>query len=117
MKKLCLAVVSLALLACSRPDAGVRVTAEKPVAPAPVAKARVEPVFYNGKTYQFRMTPRSGGLNDLSVAGMTSTQQKDAIAVATSSLRYFGCPDRKTGKLVGEPRYADAVWSMSARCG
>jgi hypothetical protein len=117
MKKAGLIVLLVCLAACSRPDNGVRVSVEKPVVPAPVQKSRNEPVFYNGKTYQFRMMPVPGGVFELSVAGMSAGQQKDAFAVATSSLRYFGCPEGKTGKLTNQPRYVGDIWQMSARCG
>lgn len=116
MKKIGLITLLVALAACSRPDNGVRVSVEKPVAPVPVQKARNEPVFYNGKTYQFRMVPVPGGVFDLSVAGMSTGQQKDAVAVATSSLRYFGCPEGMTGKLTNQPRYVANAWQMSAQC-
>jgi hypothetical protein len=118
MKMICVASLALALLGCSQTDNGVRISAEKPAPPpAPVQKARNEPIFYNGKTYQLRMVPTAGGIYDMSVAGMSAGQQKDAVAVATSSLRYFACPDGKTGKLTNQPRYAEASWKMSARCG
>ena len=118
MKMICVVLLFLALSGCSKNDSGVRISADKPVAPAaPVQKARNEPVFYNGKTYQLRMVPSEGGTFDMSVAGMSGGQQKDAVAVATSSLRYFACPEGKTGKLTNQPRYAEALWKMSARCG
>jgi hypothetical protein len=117
MKNRLIVFVALALLGCSRTDTGVRVSAEKPALPAPIQKARNEPVFYNGKTYRLQLTPLTGGIFDLSVAGMSASQQKDAVAVATSSLRYFSCPDGRTGKLTSEPRYVGTAWNMSARCG
>ncbi len=94
-------------------------SSQKPVVKAivPKAVARSEPVFYNGKTYQMNMTPQTGGLFDLAVNGMNAGQQKDAVAVATSSLRYFGCVEGKTGKLAGSPSYVAGSWKMSARCG
>jgi hypothetical protein len=107
----------LLLAACSRPESAVRVTAEKPVAPAPVPAARTEPIFYNGKTYQLKLAPQAGGNFDLAVNGMTAAQRKDAVAVATSALRYFACPDGKTGKLNNAPVFGGGSWKMSARCG
>lgn len=99
-------------------DNGVRVSSQKTVAKAvaPRPVARSEPVFYNGKTYQMNMTPQAGGVFDMAVNGMTGDQQKDAVAVATSSLRYFGCVEGKTGKLASAPSYVDGSWKMSARC-
>jgi hypothetical protein len=118
MKMLYVVLLLPALAGCSQTDNGVRISAEKPVTPAaPVQKARIEPIFYNGKTYQLRMSPADGGVFDMSVAGMSAGQQKDAVAVATSSLRYFACPDGKTGKLTNQPRYLESSWKMSARCG
>ena len=116
MKKIFALMIAMALFGCAQKDNGVRISSEKPVAPAPAAKARVEPVFYNGKTYQLRMVPVEGGIYDMAVAGMSAAQQKDAVAVATSSLRYFGCAEGKTGKLTNQPRYVDASWKMSGRC-
>lgn len=109
----------LSLAACVQKDNGVRVSSQKPVVKiaAPLAAARSEPVFYNGKTYQFHLVPQATGMFDLSVNGMGAGQQKDAVAVATSSLRYFGCVEGKTGKLTNAPVYADGRWKMSARCG
>jgi hypothetical protein len=109
---MCLFVLS----ACSSSPPSVRVTAEKPQAPAPARVARTEPVFFNGKTYQLKFVPVADGQYDLSVKGMSARQQKDAVAVATSSLRYFACPDGKTGTLTKQPRYAASIWSMTARC-
>jgi hypothetical protein len=119
MKNLSLAFAVLCLAACVQKDNGVRVSSQKPVAKAaaPQAVARSEPVFYNGKTYQFNLVPQSAGMFNLSVNGMGASQQKDAVAVATSSLRYFGCPEGKTGKLTNAPVYADGRWKMAARCG
>ena len=116
MKKIFSIVAVLSVAACSQQQDSVRVTSEKPVAPQPASSARVEPVFYNGKTYQFRLTPLQAGSYQLSVRGMSSAQQKDAVAVATSSLRYFACREGQTGKLATQPRYANGIWSMTAGC-
>jgi hypothetical protein len=51
------------------------------------------------------------------VSGMGPKQQKDAVAVATSSLGYFACPDGQKGQLTGTPRYEGSVWKLAARCG
>ncbi len=112
---LCLA---LPLAACNNEANGVRISAEKAAPPAPViAKPRSEPIFYNGKTYQLDFAPQAGGGFAMAVAGMSARQEKDAVAVATSSLRYFACPDGKTGKLTNKPAYAGSTWKMQARCG
>ena len=112
---LILPVLLLGLAACSDGPSKVRITDDKP-APPPVA-ARTEPIFYNGKTYQLSFSPRSGGSYDMAVSGMGPKQQKDAVAVATSSLAYFACPDGQRGKLQNSPTYGDAKWRMQAKCG
>lgn len=115
---LVLSCIASVLIGCSSRDSGVRVTAEKPVAPvAPIAKPRSEPVFYNGKTYHLDFAPSGGGVFAMVVKGMSAKQQKDAVAVATSSLRYFACPEGKTGVLDNKPSYNGSTWSMNAHCG
>lgn len=119
MKKILLIALLIGLSACSQKDNGVQISTEKPAAknttPKPVSRS--EPVFYNGKTYRVNLTPGNNGLYNVAVRGMTGAQQKDAIAVATSSVRYFGCPDGKTGRLNDTPVFNDGSWKMSARCG
>jgi len=109
---LCLAALPLA--ACNEQAKSVRISAEK-TTPAPVA-ARSEPVFFNGKTYQFELAPKGSGSYDLAVAGMSSKQEKDAVQLATSSMRYFACPDGKTARLENKPAYAAGKWKMAASC-
>jgi geranylgeranyl pyrophosphate synthase len=118
MKNVLLIMMVLGLAACMQKDNAVRVSSQKTVAKtvAPKVAARSEPVFYNGKTYQMNMQPQANGLFDLSIGGMGAGQQKDAVAVATSSLRYFGCVEGKTGKLTNAPAYVGSSWKMSARC-
>lgn len=106
------------LLASCGNDPGVRIVSGKTkstAAPAPASRS--EPVFYNGKTYRLDFSQRSGGVYDMTVSGMTAKQQKDAEAVATSSLGYFACPEGQRGMLQASPAYADAKWRMQARCG
>jgi hypothetical protein len=117
MKILLFVLAPVLLAACSNSQSTVRITADKPEPVAPVQAARTEPIFYNGKTYKLHLKPLAGGTYDLAVSGMAASQQKDAVAVATSSLRYFSCPDGKTGKLTNQPRYAESSWKMTARCG
>ena len=109
-----MAAVAALLAACSQPSS-VRITNERPAPPQ--MAARSEPVFYNGKTYRLDLAPRGAGLYDLAVSGMGPKQQKDAVAVATSSLAYFACRDGQRGQLQTSPAYADARWRMQARCG
>lgn len=108
----------LLLSGCTAKDNNVRITANTPATAAvPVMKPRSEPIFYNGKTYNLDFEPEAGGSFAMKVSGMSARQQKDAVAVATSSLRYFACPDGKTGKLTNSPSYVENRWVMSARCG
>ncbi len=109
-----LAALGLAVTGCKTAST-VRITSEKP-APEEVA-ARSEPIFYNGKTYKLDFAPRSGGVYDMAVSGMSAKQKKDAVAVATSSLGYFACPDGQKGRLQNDPAYAEAKWRMQAKCG
>ena len=90
------------LASCSEPQ--VRITNDKP-APQQVAP-RSEPIFYNGKTYRLDFSPKGSGVYDMAVSGMSSKQQKDAEAVATSSLGYYACPDGQRGKLQNKPAYS-----------
>ena len=78
----------------------MRITNDKPEAPQ--SPPRSEPIFYNGKTYRLDFSPRGSGVYDMAVSGMSSGQQKDAMAVATSSLGYFACPDGQKGRLQNE---------------
>ena len=88
------------------------------IAPKPVAQSRSEPIFYNGKTYQLDFGPTgTKGIYALSVAGMSAKQQKDAVAVATSSLGYYACPEGQRGQLTNQPSYAQSKWAMTAKCG
>lgn len=111
---LILVAAALGLAACSEPS-GVRIAHDKPA--APMAAPRSEPIFYNGKTYRLDFAPASPGLYDMAVSGMGAKQQKDAVAVATSSLAYFACPDGQKGRLQGNPAYAGGKWRMQAKCG
>jgi hypothetical protein len=122
MKRFALAfavLLAASLGACSRDP--VRIENTKPAepppkpTPAPAAKLRKEPIFYNGKTYQLSFGEGKGN-TVMRVAGMTAKQQKDAEAVATSSLRYFKCKDGQGSKLTSGPRYIESVWEMTARC-
>jgi hypothetical protein len=111
--------LALALAACAKKPE-VDITHSKvAVAPAkPIAKPRSEPIFYNGKTYQLNLGPTATpGLFAMAVGGMSAKQQKDAVAVATSSLGYYACPEGQRGKLTTTPAYVDTKWTMQAKCG
>ena len=113
---LILMAAALGLSACGEPSS-VRITHDRPASEAVVMKPRSEPIFYNGKTYQLDFAPKAANLFDMSVSGMGPKQQKDAVAVATSSLGYYACPEGQKGRLQGNPVYADAKWRMQAKCG
>jgi hypothetical protein len=110
--------VALTVAGCAQDNSAIRVTNDtKAAAAVPAAQARHEPIFYNGKTYQLEFAPLEGGKYAMAVKGMNAAQEKDAIAVATSSLRYFKCPDGQTGVLASKAGYVDKQWRMTARCG
>ena len=110
-----LAISTAALAGCKTGNT-VRITNDRPAAVQ--TASRSEPIFYNGKTYQLEFSPQGGsGLFDMAVSGMGPKPRNDAVALATSSLAYFACPDGQRGKLQSEPAYADAKWRMLARCG
>jgi hypothetical protein len=109
-------IVGLTLSACSHDPAGIRITKQE-AAPAMVqAQPRSEPVFYNGKTYQINFTPAPAGGYAMAVGGMSAAQQKDAVAVATSSLRQFACKSNQIGKLLSQAQYSGGQWQMTAHC-
>jgi len=107
-----LAVAALLAACSSQPD--VKISSGQQVQ----TKSRSEPVFYNGKTYQLDYSYVEGqGRFAMRVSGMGPKQRNDAVAVATSSLGYFACPEGQRGRMIGEPRYAQGVWALDAHCG
>ena len=85
-------------------------------------KSRNEPIFYNGKHYMLAYSYNSAlNVFDVKVTGTTAamkaSDQKDAVAIATSSLGHFACPDGQHGKLAGDPQFAAGSWALQARCG
>lgn len=114
-KLICAALAALVLAGCKSGNT-VRITNDAP--PPVVAKQRSEPIFYNGKTYQLDFGPiGNSAVFELAVSGMSAGQKKDAVAVATSSLAYYACPDGQRGQLQNEPSYTGAKWRMQAKCG
>lgn len=109
-----LLVLTLTLAACSHEPAGVRLTKDVPSAPAPPAK--IEPVFYNGKTYQVSLSPAGDGSTSVSIAGMNAAQAKDASGLATSSFHHFACKDSQKAVLT-TPAFDGTSWHASAHCG
>jgi hypothetical protein len=108
-------VLIAVLSGCSSDKTGIRVTNDSTAASSST-ESRREPIFYNGKTYQLDFSPLDSGSFAMAVNGMGKGQQKDAVAVATSSLRYFKCPDGQNGVLTDSPRYEENQWRMTARC-
>jgi len=110
--------VALVLVACSQNSSGVRITKDSQQATAAVvqAQSKSEPVFYNGKVYQIDFAPDPAGGYAMSVSGMSASQQKDAVAVSTSSLRQFACKEKQSSKLLTQPTYSDSKWRMTAHC-
>lgn len=116
MKRIVLLAAAAAVLAGCKTDSSVRVTNDKPQKVQ--MASRSEPIFYNGKTYHLDFSPvGQSGLFNMAVSGMGPKQKSDAVAVATSSLGYFACPDGQKGRLQNEPAYAASKWQMQARCG
>jgi hypothetical protein len=115
MNRTPLALLLITLSACSQSPSVVRITNEPAVAQVQ-AKPRSEPVFYNGKTYQLDFAPDAGGGYAMSVSGMSAKQEKDAVAITTSSLRYFACKDSQTSKLLSQPAYTDSKWKLTVHC-
>ena len=113
--RILICAVALLLTGCTSASS-VRVTNQKQQSVQ--TRPRSEPIFYNGKTYRLDYTySETSSLFDLRVACMGPKQEKDAVAVATSSLRYFACTDGQEGQLAGSPDYASGVWSLQAKCG
>ena len=116
MKRIHIVLLCAAMLtACAKSPSVVRIINEPAVA-AVQTKARTEPIFYNGKTYTLNFAPQTQGGYAMAVSPMTGKQEKDAVAVATSALRYYACKDSQKSSLVGKPRFAEAAWHMTAQC-
>jgi hypothetical protein len=113
-RKTALAALIL-LTACAQDQSNVKITSESGV-DAVQAQSRSEPIFYNGKMYQLDLAPVGAGAFQLVVGGMAKSQQKDATAVATSSLRYYACQDGQVGVLTVKPVFQGGKWRMTARC-
>ena len=115
MRLICpLMLTALALAGCK--SASTVDIVSKPVAQVQT-RPRSEPIFYNGKTYKLDFSYRAASSSfAMRVSGMNSKQQGDAVQLATSSLRYYACPDRQTGRMIGAPSYAGGVWMLEARC-
>ena len=113
-----LAATALACLAACTSQSKVNVTSGGGTVQT---KPRSEPIFYNGQHYNVNYTYNSSlRLFEMKVTGtsvtMTPGDRGTATAIATSALRYFACPDSQSGRLIGQPQFTSAVWSLQARC-
>jgi len=116
MTRIVLLAVAAALLAGCKTSSNIRIVN---AGPGTVQTAsRSEPIFYNGKTYRLDYSAAGEtGVFDMVVSGMGPEQRNDAVAVATSSLGYYACPEGMKGRLHSEPAYTGSKWLMQARCG
>jgi hypothetical protein len=119
MQNLLILMLAAAVLTACAEKSKVAVTNQ---AATVQTKSRSEPIFYNGKNYLLRYDYNDGAnVFDMKVSGQTAAmgagQQKDAVAIATSSLGYFACPDGQSGRLMGEPKFSGGTWALQARCG
>lgn len=112
------AATCLLLAACSQDPSGIRLIQEKQAeATANVAmKAKTEPVFYNGKTYQVSLEPEGEGHARVRIADMGPRQAKDASALATSALFHFACKDSQKAVLTESPVFVDGGWKTLGHC-
>jgi hypothetical protein len=109
---------ALFLSACSREPAGIQITHEAPPKPAPVIvkPARIEPVFFNGKTYQLAMTPDAQGNYVIRISGMNAKQSKDANELTKTAFHHFTCKDSQSVNLSASPSFDGEKWISQARC-
>ena len=106
---------TLLLTGCSQEPAGIRVVSGADTAPV-VTKAKTEPIFYNGKTYQVSVAPAPEGAATIQITGMGPAQTKDASGLATSALHHFACKDSQKAILNAAPVFADGAWQATGRC-
>jgi hypothetical protein len=111
-------VSALLLSACSQESEGIRIAHEAPAPPqiAAVPAARVEPVFFNGKTYKLGLTPDGQGGYAISVAGMSAKQDKDASELTKTAFHHFTCKDSQVVKLNAGPSFDGTNWNSVGRC-
>ena len=117
LNHLALLISALALAACAQDAGGVRVTNAVP-APDPVAAppSKVEPIFYNGKTYKVAMSTNPDGTVAMRIPGMGKDQQKDATGLATSALHHYNCKDSQKIELAAQPAFDGTGWFAAGRC-
>ena len=116
MKKNRFVILSvLVLTACSQEPAGIRVVSGEESA-ASVTKAKTEPIFYNGKTYQVSVAPAPNGAATIQIAGMGPAQAKDASGLAISALHHFTCKDSQKALLDVAPVFDGNNWKTAGHC-
>lgn len=118
MNRNLLFAVLIALTACSQSPSSVRITQSEPALKIqPTLKARSEPVFYNGKTYQIALVPDATGLTMVTISGMSDKQSKDASGLGSSAFQHFSCRESQKAHIQSQPNYANGQWNLTARCG
>jgi hypothetical protein len=78
--------------------------------------ARVEPVFFNGKTYKMAMTPVGQGSYVIAISGMGSNQTKDANELTKTAFHHFTCKDSQVVRLSAAPNFDGSKWNAQGRC-
>jgi len=111
-----MALLAFTLAACTDGAQGVRLTHDVPPTTTPALAAKVEPVFYNGKTYKVSITPNDDGTIAMRIAGMGAGQDKDATALATSTLHHFACKDSQKAVLAAPPAFDGTGWFAAGHC-
>jgi len=106
----------LLLAACSQDPSGIRLIQEKQAEANTALKAKTEPVFYNGKTYQVSLAPEADGFTSVKISGMSTKQEKDASSLATSALYHFACKDSQKAVLQNAPVFVDGEWKTLGHC-
>jgi hypothetical protein len=109
-------VIIASLTACSSNPSTVRITSDT-AAEKVQAKPRLEPVFYNGKTYQVGFGPADTGGYAVAISGMGPSQQKDALGLTTSAFHHFVCKDSQKANLLSQPAFINGKWNSTIQCG
>jgi len=108
---------AILLTACSHDSAGIRISHNEQAAPSIAAKpVRVEPVFFNGKTYNMSLTPDGQGGYAIGLLGMSAKQSKEASELTKTAFHHFNCKDSQVVKLSSAPAFDGAQWNSNGRC-
>jgi len=110
--------LAAALSGCAS-ESKVKVTSR--TTPAVLTEARSEPIHYNGRNYRIAYAyDQPSKAFDVKVTGvdvaMRQSDQKHAVNITTSAVRYFSCPDPLSAHILGQPRFANGTWRLQARC-